>query len=170
MSLRIRAVKSSKCTASEITGVEVFRPFLLGSIGQCIHVQKDPYLQNTASELRILVQLISKVFRDLEHSLPLLRQKQKHFSPLGTNHYFHVTSSRKNSIVLIPNMAALSRECKTRIVVCVQQNLCCLCSCSLLFFSLPVIFTLLAASFSHLLTAAMKSSRFPSNKTRLLCF
>ena len=71
-----------------------------------------------------------------------------------------VNSSRKNSIVLILNMAALSRECKTRIVVCVHQTFCCLCSCSLLFFSLPLIFTLLAASVSHLLNAAMKFSFF----------
>ena len=38
-----------------------------------------------ASELRILIHLISKVFRDLEHPFPLLRQEQKHFSPMGTN-------------------------------------------------------------------------------------
>ena len=38
-------------------------------------------------------------------------QEQKHFSPLGTKLYFHVNSSRKTSIVLTPNMAALSRGC-----------------------------------------------------------
>ena len=43
-------------------------------------------------------------------------QEQKHFSPLGTKLYFHVNSSRKNSIVLTPNMAALSRGCKPRIL------------------------------------------------------
>ena len=37
-----------------------------------------------------------------------------HFSPLGTKLYFHVHSSRKNSLVLTPNMAALSRGCKQR--------------------------------------------------------
>ena len=38
-------------------------------------------------------------------------------------------------------------------------------------FSLRQIFTLLAASISHLLTAAMKFSRFSiSNEIRLLCF
>ena len=41
-------------------------------------------------------------------------QEQKHFSPLGTKLYFHVNSSRKNSIVLTPNMAALSRGCKAK--------------------------------------------------------
>ena len=34
---------------------------------------------------------------------------------LGTKLYFHVNSSRQNSIVLIPNMAALSCGCKPRI-------------------------------------------------------
>ena len=38
------------------------------------------------------------------------------------------------------------------------------------FFSLPLIFTLLAASISHFLTAAMKFSCFSSNEIRLLCF
>ena len=36
------------------------------------------------------------------------------------------------------------------IVVCAHQKFWCLVSCSLLFFSLPLIFTLLAASISHL--------------------
>ena len=35
-------------------------------------------------------------------------QEQKHFSPLGTKLYFHVNSSRKNTVVLATNMAALS--------------------------------------------------------------
>ena len=38
-------------------------------------------------------------------------QEQKHFSPLGTKLYFHVNSTLKNSILLIPNMAALWRGC-----------------------------------------------------------
>ena len=42
-------------------------------------------------------------------------QEQKHFSPLETKFFFHVNSSRKNYIVLTPNMAALSRGCKPRI-------------------------------------------------------
>ena len=41
--------------------------------------------------------------------------------------------------------------------------------CSL-FFSLPLIFTLVAASISHILTAAMKFSCFTSNKIDLFCF
>ena len=36
--------------------------------------------------------------------------------------------------------------------------------------SLPLIFTLLAASVSHFLTAAMKFSCFSSKEIRLLCF
>ena len=49
-------------------------------------------------------------------------QEQKHFSPLGTKLHFHVNYSRKSSIVLTPNMAALSRGCKPRIVasICVS--------------------------------------------------
>ena len=43
-------------------------------------------------------------------------QEQKHLSPLGTKLYFHVNWSRKNSVGLTPNMAALSRGCKLRIV------------------------------------------------------
>ena len=38
-------------------------------------------------------------------------QEQKHFSPLAAKLCFRVNSSRKNSIVLTPNMAALSRGC-----------------------------------------------------------
>ena len=37
-------------------------------------------------------------------------------------------------------------------------------------FSLPLIFTLLAASISHFLTSAMKFSCFPSNDIFFLCF
>ena len=37
-------------------------------------------------------------------------------------------------------------------------------------FSLPLIFTLLAAGISHFLTAAMKFSCFSSNEIRVLCF
>ena len=37
-------------------------------------------------------------------------------------------------------------------------------------FSLPLSFTLLPASISHFLTAAMKFSCFSSNEIRLLCF
>ena len=48
---------------------------------------------------------------------------------------------------------------------------CCLCSCSL-FSSLPLIFTLLVASISHLefLTAAIKFLCFSCNEIYLLCF
>ena len=42
-------------------------------------------------------------------------QEQKHFSPLWFKLHFHVNSSRKNSKVLTPNTAALSRGCKPRI-------------------------------------------------------
>ena len=46
----------------------------------------------------------------------LVVKNKKGFSPLGTKQlYFHVNSSRKNYIVLTPNMAALSRGCKPRI-------------------------------------------------------
>ena len=44
-------------------------------------------------------------------------QEQKHFSPLGTKLYFHVNYSRKYSFALTPNMAALSRGCKPRILL-----------------------------------------------------
>ena len=44
-------------------------------------------------------------------------QEQKYFSPLGTKRYFHVNFSCKISILLNPNMAALSRGCKPRIGV-----------------------------------------------------
>ena len=37
-----------------------------------------------------------------------------HFSLLGAKLYFHVNTTRKNSIVLTTNMAALSRDCKPR--------------------------------------------------------
>ena len=53
----------------------------------------------------------------------VVKNKLKHFSPLGTKRYFPVNSSRKNSIVLTPNMAALSRGCKPRIRVLRKPSL-----------------------------------------------
>lgn len=41
-------------------------------------------------------------------------QEQKHFSPLAIQFYFHVNSSRKNSIELTPNMVALWRCMQTK--------------------------------------------------------
>ena len=49
------------------------------------------------------------------------------------------------------------------------KRFCFLFSC-FFFFSLPLNFTLLAASISHFLTAAMKFSCFSSIEIRLLCF
>ena len=49
-------------------------------------------------------------------------KKQKHLSPLGTELYFHVNSSRRNSIVLTLKMAALLRGCKPRIHKVVVDN------------------------------------------------
>ena len=46
---------------------------------------------------------------------PCWWSRTKHFSPLGTKLYFRVNSSRKSSIALTTNMAALSRGCKPRI-------------------------------------------------------
>ena len=43
-------------------------------------------------------------------------------------------------------------------------------SCCSLFFSLPLIFTLVAASISHFLTATIKFSCYSSNEIGLLCF
>ena len=50
----------------------------------------------------------------------------------------------------------------------VTKKKCCLCSCSIFFFwlSIPLIFTLLAASISHFLTAAIKFSCFSFNEIR----
>ena len=45
----------------------------------------------------------------------LLVKNKSMSSPLGTKLYFHVNFSSKISIVLTPNMAALSRGCKPRI-------------------------------------------------------
>ena len=42
-------------------------------------------------------------------------REQKHFSPLGTKRYFLMNSPRK-FFALTPNMAALSRGCKPRIL------------------------------------------------------
>ena len=53
------------------------------------------------------------------------------------------------------------------IVVCALQKFWCLSSCSLLFFSLPLIFTLLAASISHLSTAALFMFFFQRNSSPL---
>ena len=45
----------------------------------------------------------------------MLVVKNKIISLLGAKLYFHVNSSRKNYIVLTPNVAALSHGCKPRI-------------------------------------------------------
>ena len=45
-----------------------------------------------------------------------------HFSPLGTKLYFHGNSLRKNAVVLTPNMAALSRGCKPRILATIVKH------------------------------------------------
>ena len=47
---------------------------------------------------------------------PCWWSRTKAFSPLGTKLYFHVNSARKYSFVLTPNMAALLRGCKPRIL------------------------------------------------------
>ena len=44
--------------------------------------------------------------RDVTAAMYVSGQEQKHFAPPGTKLYFHVNSSKKNSIVLTPNMAA----------------------------------------------------------------
>ena len=48
---------------------------------------------------------------------PCWWSKTKRFSPLGTKLYFHGNYSRKNSVVLTPNMATLSSDCKRRIAI-----------------------------------------------------
>ena len=45
-----------------------------------------------------------------------------------------------------------------------------MCSCSLFFFSLPLIFTSVAASISHFFHGRYKISCFSSNEISLLCF
>ena len=49
--------------------------------------------------------------------LTMVLEDIQSFAPLGTKLFFHENSSRKNSIVLTPNMATLSRGCKPRIGV-----------------------------------------------------
>jgi len=53
--------------------------------------------------------------------------EQKHFSPLGTIPYFHVNSSRKNSIVLTTNTPPTKPPCH---VVANQENAKVICSVS----------------------------------------
>ena len=54
----------------------------------------------------------------------------------------------------------------------ILQRKCCMFVCGRVhfFFSLPLIFTLVAASISHFLTPAIKFSCFSSNEICLLCF
>ena len=50
-------------------------------------------------------------------------QEQKHVFPLGTKLHFHLNFLWKNCIVLTPNMATLSSDCKQRIAIrCTQSN------------------------------------------------
>ena len=61
-----------------------------------------------------------------------------------------------------------SRFMKEMSYVVTKKKKCCLCSCSIFLFwlSIPLIFTLLAASISHFLTAAIKFSCFSFNEIR----
>ena len=58
---------------------------------------------------------------DVTAAMLLVKNKSISLLWLGTKLYFHVNTSRKNSIVLDPNMAALSRGCKPRIGVREKQ-------------------------------------------------
>ena len=53
--------------------------------------------------------------RDVTAGVHVGGQEQKHFAPLGTKLCCHVNSLKKNSIVLTPNMAALSHGCSPRV-------------------------------------------------------
>ena len=71
-----------------------------------------PYKTNQNSEAQVNCWFA----RDVRHGDYGGGQEQNHLDPLGTSKlYFQVNSSRKNSIVLIPNMAAFSGGCKPRI-------------------------------------------------------
>ena len=70
-----------------------------------------PYKTNQNSEAQVNCWFA----RDVRHGDYGGGQEQNHLDPLGTKLYFQVNSSRKNSIVLIPNMAAFSGGCKPRI-------------------------------------------------------
>ena len=48
---------------------------------------------------------------------PCWWSRTKRFSPLWTKLYFHGNYSRKNSVILTPNMATLSSDCKRRIAI-----------------------------------------------------
>ena len=60
-----------------------------------------------------------------------------------------------------------SRPSRNFLVIRFMEEM--LCSCSLCF-SLPLIFTLVNATISHFLTAAIKFSRFSSKEIGLRCF
>ena len=53
--------------------------------------------------------------RDVTAGVHVCGQEQKHFAPLGTKLCCDVYSSKKNSIVLTPNIAALSHGCSPRV-------------------------------------------------------
>ena len=65
------------------------------------------------SELPIINKGYCWFARDVTEAVLVVNNKSIS-QPLGT--LFHVNSSRKNSIVLTPNMAAWSRGCKPRIL------------------------------------------------------
>ena len=70
----------------------------------------QPVRSDFVMEIPIFIDLLP-----FDHSSHIGGQEQKHFSLLGTKLYFPVNSLRKNSIILTPNMAALSGGCKPRI-------------------------------------------------------
>ena len=79
-------------------------------------------------------------------------------STLSFGHFFAVVLHDDN--VKLPETSELH----------VLWRKCCMWSCCSLFFSLSLIFTLVAASISHFLTAAIKFSCYSSNEIGLLCF
>ena len=89
------------------TGSVIFSPFGRGSVLISSGAGFEPEIQYKWQILLLLV----CTWRQGGH---VGGQEQKHFSPLGTKLYSHVTSSRKNSSVLTSNATVLSRCWKPR--------------------------------------------------------
>ena len=61
-----------------------------------------------------LLTILKKTLHFKSRSFHVGGQEQKHFSPLGTKLHFHINYWGTNSIVLTPDMAALSRGLQTQ--------------------------------------------------------
>ena len=106
-------LSSLSCHSWNIREVKIGYQYRYQYLKQVTHMRRQPVTSLSVVKTTKVVSIL--LVCTWRHGRHVGGQKQKHFSPLGTKLYFHINSSSNISIVLTPNMAALSRGCKPRI-------------------------------------------------------